>query len=57
MSSSSAKGIKQGFKIACLEEIALNEKWITINELSRQGQLMNKTAYGEYLIELAEASK
>ena len=46
-----------GLKIACLEEIALNEKWITINELSRQGQLMNKTAYGEYLIELAEASK
>ena len=46
-----------GLKIACLEEIALNENWITIDELSRQGQLMNKTAYGEYLIELAEASK
>ena len=46
-----------GLKIACLEEIALNENWITIDDLSRQGQLMNKTAYGEYLIELAEASK
>jgi glucose-1-phosphate thymidylyltransferase len=46
-----------GLKIACLEEIALNENWITIDELSRQGQLMNKTAYGEYLIELVEASK
>jgi glucose-1-phosphate thymidylyltransferase len=46
-----------GLKIACLEEIALNENWITIDDLSRQGQLMNKTGYGEYLIELAEASK
>ena len=45
---------RQGLKIACLEEIAFRNKWITADQLLEQGRVMEKNAYGQYLIELAE---
>lgn len=43
---------RQGYKIACLEEIAFNNKWLTAGELERAGQKMNQNGYGEYLLSL-----
>lgn len=40
---------RQGFKIACLEEIALQKKWISKNEVKTAFQNFKQTAYGEYL--------
>jgi glucose-1-phosphate thymidylyltransferase len=40
---------RQGFNIACLEEIAFNQKWISAAELDRSAQTLAKSAYGQYL--------
>lgn len=45
---------RQGLKIACLEEIAFNNGWLSNKELKIQGMLLNKNSYGEYLLNLAE---
>ncbi|WAI88448.1 Glucose-1-phosphate thymidylyltransferase 2 [Psychrobacter sp. SC65A.3] len=45
---------RQGYKVACLEEIALNNGWLTKQQVSDIGQSMSKNAYGQYLISLAE---
>tara|TARA_Y200000002_G_scaffold382348_1_gene399086 strand:+ start:3909 stop:4781 length:873 start_codon:yes stop_codon:yes gene_type:complete len=39
----------QGFKIACLEEIALANKWITIEDLEKSIQYYKTNSYGKYL--------
>jgi glucose-1-phosphate thymidylyltransferase len=36
-------------KIACLEEIAFNNKWINLEQLDRLSSKMEKSAYGLYL--------
>lgn len=41
---------RQDIKIACLEEIALDNGWITAEEVLRQAEALSKTAYGAYLI-------
>jgi glucose-1-phosphate thymidylyltransferase, short form len=46
---------RQGFYIACLEEIAWRNKWISTEQLHRLGKAMDKTEYGKYLISLAES--
>ncbi|QOV67302.1 glucose-1-phosphate thymidylyltransferase RfbA [Citrobacter sp. BDA59-3] len=43
---------RQGFKVACLEEIAYNNKWITKDKVNEQAQKMGKTEYGNYLFHL-----
>ena len=43
---------RQGYKIACLEEIAYNNGWLTKEQLLTIGQSMNKNAYGQYLVSL-----
>jgi glucose-1-phosphate thymidylyltransferase len=43
---------RQGYKIACLEEIAFNQRWIEANDIRRIGQSMAKNGYGQYLLEL-----
>ncbi|MBS6738400.1 MULTISPECIES: glucose-1-phosphate thymidylyltransferase RfbA [Phytobacter] len=43
---------RQGFKVACLEEIAYNNKWITKDKVNEQAQKMGKTEYGYYLFHL-----
>jgi glucose-1-phosphate thymidylyltransferase len=44
---------RQGFYIACIEEIAWRNGWIDASQLRALGAAMNKTAYGNYLLELA----
>ena len=48
---------RQGLKIACLEEIAFNQGWISRDQLILQAKKYLKTSYGEYLLRLSEASK
>ncbi len=40
---------RQGLKIACLEEIALRNKWITLADLETQIARLGKSSYGAYL--------
>ena len=40
---------RQGFRIACLEEIAFNQKWISAAELEKSAEALAKSAYGQYL--------
>jgi len=44
---------RQGLKVACPEEIAYRNKWITKDELLVLAQPMIKNQYGQYLIRLA----
>lgn len=46
---------RQGFKIACLEEIAFNNGWITAEELKVAGETMKKNEYGVYLLSLLQS--
>ena len=45
---------RQGLKIACLEEIALLQGWITKGQLREIAKPMEKNAYGQYLLQLAK---
>ncbi|PFG53722.1 glucose-1-phosphate thymidylyltransferase [Marinobacter sp. LV10R520-4] len=45
---------RQGYKIACLEEIAFNQKWLTKEQLLEQAGKLNKSSYSKYLRELGE---
>ncbi len=40
---------RQGMKVACLEEIAYRNKWLSAAQLAIQAELLQKTAYGQYL--------
>jgi len=48
---------RQGFKIACLEEIAFNQGWLEAEDLRRLGTAMVKNAYGRYLLDLVSARR
>ena len=48
---------RQGYKVACLEEIAYNNGWLTKQQLKQQGKLLSKNSYGQYLLDLAEGVK
>ncbi|NMP16505.1 glucose-1-phosphate thymidylyltransferase RfbA [Thalassotalea sp. Y01] len=43
---------RQGYKIACLEEIAYNQNWLTDEQIKKFAEPMIKTSYGQYLLEL-----
>ena len=43
---------RQGFYIACIEEISYQKGWINANQLKNLSKPLIKTAYGEYLLEL-----
>lgn len=45
---------RQGLQVACLEEIAFENHWLTADELRKNIQNMLKTDYGQYLIRLTE---
>lgn len=47
---------RTGLKIACLEEIAYNNGWITKEALRQIAQPMIKNQYGQYLLKLSEAN-
>jgi glucose-1-phosphate thymidylyltransferase len=43
---------RQGMKIACLEEIAYNQGWLTAEQISDIAKPLMKNSYGEYLMNL-----
>ena len=43
---------RQGYKVACLEEIAFNQGWLSKEQVLKIGQSMSKNDYGQYLISL-----
>jgi glucose-1-phosphate thymidylyltransferase len=48
---------RQGYKIACLEEIAFNNNWLTETQVQAAGELMGKNSYGQYLLDILKDSK
>ena len=48
---------RQGLKVACLEEIAFHNGWITKDTLLRQADALKKTHYGQYLAKVAAGFK
>ena len=46
---------RQGFYVSCTEEIAWRNGWISSAQLQLLGEKLNKTQYGQYLIELAKS--
>jgi glucose-1-phosphate thymidylyltransferase len=48
---------RQGLKVACLEEIAFHQGWITKDTLLQQAAALKKTNYGEYLAKVAGGYK
>ncbi|MDC0552113.1 glucose-1-phosphate thymidylyltransferase RfbA [Flavobacteriaceae bacterium] len=45
---------RQGLKVACLEEIAYNMKYINKEQLSKLAEPLKKNTYGQYLLKLAK---
>ena len=43
---------RQGFYVACIEEIAWRNQWIDNVQLKNLGKSMEKTEYGQYLLTL-----
>lgn len=43
---------RQGLKVACLEEIGWRNGWLSDDELRKQGELLKKTQYGQYILSL-----
>jgi len=46
---------RQGFKIACLEEIAWRNGWLSDEQVMQASDALSKTSYGAYLKELLRA--
>jgi len=44
---------RQGLKVACLEEIAFKNNWISKEHLVSQAKTLEKTKYGQYLFQVA----
>ncbi|MFT2791571.1 glucose-1-phosphate thymidylyltransferase RfbA [Serratia sp. T13T92] len=40
---------RQGFKVACLEEIAFRKGWLSREQVEEEAKLLGKTLYGKYL--------
>ncbi|MBU4682979.1 glucose-1-phosphate thymidylyltransferase RfbA [Cedecea davisae] len=45
---------RQGFKIACLEEIAFRNNWLTAEQVMDEAKIMAKTLYGQYLMQVVK---
>ncbi len=46
---------QQGLKIACLEEIAFRNGWISIDDLAKSAEEFKKTNYGKYILKLIKS--
>ena len=45
---------RQGYKIACLEEIGFNQGWLVKEQFLRQADQLKKNGYGQYLLDILE---
>ena len=45
---------RQGYKIACLEEIAFNKGWISKDKINEIANMLNTNSYGSYLKSLLQ---
>ncbi|QGG80132.1 glucose-1-phosphate thymidylyltransferase RfbA [Litorivicinus lipolyticus] len=45
---------RQGLKVACLEEIAFRNGWLSRGHLLELGQSLSKTGYGQYLLRIVD---
>ena len=45
---------RQGYKIACLEEIALLQGWLSCTEIAQEAKNYGSSPYGEYLRSLTQ---
>jgi glucose-1-phosphate thymidylyltransferase len=45
---------RQGYKVACLEEIAMANGWLTKEQIRVIGESLRKNGYGQYLLSLVE---
>ena len=43
---------RQGLKVACLEEVAFHNGWLSAAQVKEQGDRLQKTGYGQYLLRL-----
>jgi len=48
---------RQGYKVACIEEVAHYKGWINSEELTALAQPLKKTEYGQYMLEMAKEKK
>ena len=48
---------RQGVKIACLEEIAFRNGWISVEKLRQVAEPMARNPYGRYLLKVADSKK
>jgi len=45
---------RQGYKIACLEEIAFNQGWLSKEQMQTQADQLKKNGYGQYLQDILD---
>lgn len=48
---------RQGFYVSCIEEIAWRNGWIDTDQLKVLGRKLEKTQYGQYLLQLSKNGK
>lgn len=48
---------RQGYKIACLEEIAWRNGWLTNEQVTQTAKALSKNSYGQYLADLIGSKK
>jgi len=46
---------RQGYKIACLEEIAWNNGWLSSEQVMQTAKALSKNSYGQYLADLIKS--
>lgn len=48
---------RQGLKIACPEEIAYRQKWISVEQLNQRAQSLGNSSYSAYLLGLVDSRR
>ncbi len=48
---------RQGMMVACIEEIAFHQGWMTVADVARIAQPMKKNEYGQYLLRMLEEAQ
>ena len=48
---------RQGYKIACLEEISWNNGWLSSKQMIQAAKTLSKNSYGRYLIDLIKSKE